>query len=227
MRKRGEDGFYRAIRYRISGSRRTRKPRSKGEIEWRSTDKMLSIWAQPTPFRLNRSYQPSMLWVTRHRLNSPTPKARPHQTHQRGQAAPRRNTASSLRGQTRGRTGLEPKPARSAPPSSFQTLNILMNPKKSADDELGLDTTGASSGWTNGSSGVITAHPLLPQIRRPPSPSKEAGGLSSSLTPIRCRRRLRMNIEIGSGPSTGTNLLEQIAYPHTGPRRGLLPRRDL
>ena len=64
-RKRGEDEFYRAIRYRIerlAPDKKTLDP--KGEIEWRSTpDKMLSILGPPNRplFRLNRSYQPSML----------------------------------------------------------------------------------------------------------------------------------------------------------------------
>jgi predicted HTH transcriptional regulator len=63
--KRGEDEFYRAIRYRIErlapGKKVLREP---GESEWRAQpDKMLSMSGPPNRplFRLNRAYQKSML----------------------------------------------------------------------------------------------------------------------------------------------------------------------
>jgi len=63
--KRGEDEFYRAIRYRIERLAPDKTTLNKaGETQWRSfPDKMLSIFGPPNRplFRLNRAYQKSML----------------------------------------------------------------------------------------------------------------------------------------------------------------------
>lgn len=64
-RKRGEDEFYRAIRYRIERNSPDKQSLDQGnEAEWHSTsDKMLSIRgvASRPLFRLNRGYQKNML----------------------------------------------------------------------------------------------------------------------------------------------------------------------
>jgi ATP-dependent DNA helicase RecG len=63
--KRGEDEFYRAIRYRVERLAPDKKTLNEaGETQWRSSpDKMLSIFGLPNRplFRLNRGYQKSML----------------------------------------------------------------------------------------------------------------------------------------------------------------------
>ena len=62
-RRRGEDEFYRAIRYRVAGFAPDKKDLDLETAEWHSSpDKMLSIHgpARLPLFRLNRGFQKSM-----------------------------------------------------------------------------------------------------------------------------------------------------------------------